>query len=191
VKEERRWSLEELVQESRKHLSSEGDSSRVQWRPNGRQIRYYTTLGLMDRPFGGRGYGSEYGPKHLLQLLAIKHLQHQGLSLARVQAALHGLNAKQLLQRLGLSPEWYAELGQPAPPPPADRRQADFWSRPAPVNSPVPRASCRCHFELGGGASLVVEQDVLERLPPRLQSELIDDLAEVWRRYIQESRQCG
>jgi len=59
---EKYWKLEELADKSQQFLSDEGESNRIQWVPNGRQIRYYTTLGLLDKPFGGRGSGATYGP---------------------------------------------------------------------------------------------------------------------------------
>src|SRR5262249_33767362 len=57
-------------------------SGRVRNVPDCRTIRYYTTLGLLDRPAVMRGRTALYGPRHLLQLVAIKRLQAQGLSLA-------------------------------------------------------------------------------------------------------------
>ena len=48
------WRLDELVQRSRRLLAllpgGEGGSRRVRWRPDARLVRYYTTLGLLDRP---------------------------------------------------------------------------------------------------------------------------------------------
>src|SRR5438132_5850914 len=67
-------------------------SGRVRDVPDRRTIRYYVTLGLVDRPLAvpGRGRTAFYGRRHLLQLLAIKRLQAQGLSLAEVQDRLVG-----------------------------------------------------------------------------------------------------
>src|SRR5438105_9530709 len=55
--------------------------------PDRRTIRYYTTLGLIDRP-QLEGRTALYGKKHLLQLVAIKRLQAEGRTLAEVQQAL-------------------------------------------------------------------------------------------------------
>ena len=60
--------------------------------PDLRTIRYYTTLGLLDRPAAMRGRTALYGPRHLLQLVAIKRLQARGLSLAAVQERVVGLS---------------------------------------------------------------------------------------------------
>lgn len=59
-----------------------------------RNIRYYRTLGLVDAPMTGGGAG--YGEKHLLQLLAIRLLQAQGLPLNRVRDLLYGRTLDEL-----------------------------------------------------------------------------------------------
>jgi DNA-binding transcriptional MerR regulator len=64
--------------------------------PDQRSIRYYTTLGLLDRPVEMRGRTALYGPRHLRQLVAIKRLQGLGHSLAEVQEALAGASERKL-----------------------------------------------------------------------------------------------
>src|SRR5271170_2857231 len=66
-------------------------SGRVRDVPDRRTIRYYTTLGLLDKPAALRGRTALYGRRHLLQLVAIKRLQTAGLSLTEIQARLLGL----------------------------------------------------------------------------------------------------
>jgi DNA-binding transcriptional MerR regulator len=73
-------------------------SGRVRNIPDRRTIRYYTTLGLIDRPAAMRGRTALYGPRHLLQLVAIKRLQAHGLSLAGIQRRLVGLTDAALRQ---------------------------------------------------------------------------------------------
>ena len=63
--------------------------------PDGRTIRYYGTLGLVDRP-AIEGRQAVYRRRHLLQLLAIKALQAAGLPLAEVQARLYGRSDTEL-----------------------------------------------------------------------------------------------
>ena len=46
--------------------------------PNARALRYYTSLGLIDRPALMRGRTALYGRRHLLQVVAIKRLQESG-----------------------------------------------------------------------------------------------------------------
>src|SRR5258708_18660960 len=65
-------------------------NGRVRDVPDRRTIRYYTTLGLIDRPAAMRGRTALYGVRHVLQLAAVKRLQAQGLSLTEVQARLVG-----------------------------------------------------------------------------------------------------
>src|SRR5262245_28274410 len=87
------WTLEELVQRVARALAADGvraPNARVTEIPDGRIIRWYATIGLVDRPHGGRGRTARYGPRHLLQLVAIKRRQAQGCSLAQIQTELAG-----------------------------------------------------------------------------------------------------
>src|SRR5436305_3354800 len=87
------WTLDELCDRVERALAVDyhGQASgRVRDVPDLRTIRYYTTLGLIDRPAAMRGRTALYGPRHLLQLVAIKRLQARGLSLAQVQEQLLG-----------------------------------------------------------------------------------------------------
>lgn len=87
-----KWRLEELAERVSAALSLaayEGQSSgRVRSVPDARTIRYYTTLGILDRPLEMRGRTAYYGERHLLQLIAIKRLQARGWSLVEIQTAL-------------------------------------------------------------------------------------------------------
>jgi DNA-binding transcriptional MerR regulator len=66
-------------------------NGRIRAVPDVRTLRYYTTLGLLDRPARMEGRTAFYGRRHVLQLVAIKRLQGRGFSLAEIQARL--LNA--------------------------------------------------------------------------------------------------
>src|SRR5437868_8074220 len=66
-------------------------NGRVRELPDRRTIRYYTTLGLIDRPAVLRGRTALYGRRHLLQLVAIKRLQARGVALAELQQQLLGV----------------------------------------------------------------------------------------------------
>ncbi|MFC6075458.1 MerR family transcriptional regulator [Microbispora bryophytorum] len=83
-------------------------NGRVRELPNERLIRWYTTIGLLDPPLGRRGRVALYGRRHLLQLVAVKRRQAEGLSIAAIQAELTGAT-NAMLQRLagftGLPPE--------------------------------------------------------------------------------------
>src|SRR6516225_9305533 len=117
------WTIDELGAMVALALSvgySGQANGRVRDVPDRRTIRYYTTLGLLDRPAEMRGRTALYGRRHLLQLVAIKRLQARGLSLAELQTRLLA----------DLPPLRAAE----APAPTAGDRGETFWSAaPAPV----------------------------------------------------------
>jgi DNA-binding transcriptional MerR regulator len=88
------WTLDELVAKAAELLSvaSVGQGSgRVRETPDRRTVRYYTTLGLLDRPSEFRGRVGLYGTRQLWQLMAIKRLQSRGEPLLEIQQRL--LNA--------------------------------------------------------------------------------------------------
>jgi DNA-binding transcriptional MerR regulator len=74
---------------SRLGLLGAAPDARVSAAPDARTVRYYTTLGLLDRPVIV-GRQARYGQRHLLQLLAIKGLQKRSLPLAEIQERLYG-----------------------------------------------------------------------------------------------------
>ena len=63
---------------------------RIREVPNARVLRYYQSNGLIDRPLRYDGRRAMYGFRHLVQAVAVKVLQAEGMSLARVQQALAG-----------------------------------------------------------------------------------------------------
>jgi len=65
-------------------------NGRVTPLPDVRVVRWYATIGLVDRPLGMRGRTALYGPRHLYQLVAVKRRQAQGHTLADIQAELTG-----------------------------------------------------------------------------------------------------
>lgn len=64
---------------------------RAQARPNERMLRYYATLGLLDRPSAWRARTALYGLRHLRQIVAVKRLQERGLALVTIQERLLGI----------------------------------------------------------------------------------------------------
>ncbi|MBB4906891.1 helix-turn-helix domain-containing protein [Actinophytocola algeriensis] len=95
------YTLEQLSERVADLLAEDYDgqrSGRVRELPNGRTIRWYTTIGLVDRPLATRGRVALYGQRHALQLAAIKKLQANGLALAEVQERLVGASDDELAE---------------------------------------------------------------------------------------------
>ncbi|HKT00704.1 MAG TPA: MerR family transcriptional regulator, partial [Rugosimonospora sp.] len=87
------WSLDELAERVAQALAADGvraPNGRVRDVPDARAIRWYATIGLVDRPQVGRRRASRYGARHLLQVVAVKRRQAEGRSLAEIQAELVG-----------------------------------------------------------------------------------------------------
>src|SRR5690349_16479507 len=93
------WTLDELTARMRAILDvlvAQGvDAAKANGQvgevPNARTIRYYTTIGLLDRPTP-KGRTALYGRRHLEQLIAIKRLQAEGKVLADIEQALVGMS---------------------------------------------------------------------------------------------------
>ncbi|MEV6306663.1 MerR family transcriptional regulator [Actinoplanes sp. NPDC051861] len=137
------WTMEQLVQRVETALAAEypgAPNGRVRELPDRRSIRWYTTIGLVDRPLGTRGRVALYGPRHLLQLVAIKRRQAAGHTLAEIQAELTGATEEQLSAAARVP----SELLDTDPPPPVEPARADFWrsvpARPSPATGSPPRA---------------------------------------------------
>ena len=184
-----RWKIDQLADLVATALGSAdygGQSSRrVKGVPDKRTIRYYTTIGLLDRPAEIRGRTAYYGRRHALQLVAIKRLQARGLSLLEVQQSLAGKDERGLQKLADLPDEIEARLADASTSgeaQPADRGEIDgesakrgrFWasiaevpqaielkgpSEPAPTpvdESPwLPRAAL--YLPLSEGVELVIE----------------------------------
>jgi len=92
--------LDELANEvqillgERSLLEAQADG-RISAAPDPRTVRYYTTLGLLDRPeIVARE--ARYGRRHVLQLCAIKAMQAAGLPLSEIQARLYARSDSEL-----------------------------------------------------------------------------------------------
>ncbi|GAA0741757.1 MerR family transcriptional regulator [Dactylosporangium roseum] len=85
------WTLDELTARVAAALGGAAyagaPNGRVRDVPDARAIRWYATIGLVDRPVM-RGRVALYGPRHLLQLVAIKRLQSRGKRIADIQVEL-------------------------------------------------------------------------------------------------------
>jgi DNA-binding transcriptional MerR regulator len=124
------WTMDELVERVSQALAAEysgAPNGRVRDLPDGRAIRWYTTTGLVDRPAGLRGRTALYAPRHLLQLVALKRLQAQGLTLAEIQAELAGAS-DEALTTVARVPEELLVVDGPAPSQHDSPVRARFWA---------------------------------------------------------------
>lgn len=100
VADDATFSVDGLTKEVARLLQERGllsvqQDQRVSSNPDVRTIRYYTSLGLIDRPkMDGRQ--ARYGERHVLQILAIKALQSVSLPLSEIQSLLYGSTDEEL-----------------------------------------------------------------------------------------------
>ncbi|HVA45698.1 MAG TPA: MerR family transcriptional regulator [Pirellulales bacterium] len=167
-----RWKIAELAEVAGRALANAGQheqpSARVRDVPDLRTIRYYTTLGILDRPLEMQGRTAYYGRRHLWQLLAIKRLQAEGATLVQIQERLAGADDRSLKKLANLPArlafgERTADNGKPSPVPEATRKT--FWADAAAVSpASVPSAQASpsivqsaLHVNLAEGVTLVIE----------------------------------
>jgi hypothetical protein len=159
------WTIDELAARVAAALGdgySGAPNGRVRDLPDARAIRWYATIGLVDRPAAMRGRTALYGPRHLLQLVAVKRRQAQGRRIAEIQQELTGAG-EAALRAIAELPD---ALLDPTPEQNTDggpTRPARFWSvRPAAAPPPDAPAADRSGPELltgiplGGGAVLLL-----------------------------------
>ncbi|WP_238019277.1 MerR family transcriptional regulator [Dactylosporangium sp. AC04546] len=148
------WTLDELTARVAAALGGSAyagaPNGRVRDVPDSRAIRWYTTIGLVDRP-AMRGRTALYGPRHLLQLVAVKRRQSEGRKIADIQAELADA-PDETLREIARLPEADTDSvndsvseasGGPVrrrfwaePPGPASRRNPP--AQPSPASPPVP-----------------------------------------------------
>lgn len=138
------WTLAELVQRANRALAAaavRAPNGRVSDMPDARMVRWYATTGLLDRPVI-RGRVAYYGERHLLQLVAVKRLQAQGLTLAAIQRRLAGAREATLRELAALpssqpfgasiTPDGHGrtltEMGGRPTEVPASRSRPRFWA---------------------------------------------------------------
>lgn len=142
--------MDELVLAVREHLEAANlgqANGQVRDIPDARTIRYYATIGLVEKPAGFHGRKALYSLRHLAQILAIKRFQAVGKSLAEIQAIWPRVDDTALEKICGFA----------VPPPP--RGHTEFWKeapdrgllRPEAKQPPV-----EVRIQLEGNVSLLV-----------------------------------
>jgi hypothetical protein len=139
-----------------------GANRRVTELPDERTIRWYSTIGLLDRPVSYRGRTALYGERHVLQLVAIKRRQAEGRALAEIQDELVGATDR-TLRRIAAVPVPPRGAAAPlavalaasaaAPAAPGEASERRFW-RERPTAAPAPELLTG--LELGGGVVLLL-----------------------------------
>jgi hypothetical protein len=123
--------------------------------PDARMIRWYSTIGIVDKPSGFRGRTALYGQRHLLQLVAVKRLQAQGQPLAEIQAQLAGAT-EATLRHIAAVPDTTADesIVDGAEP---DAPRPRFWAARPAAHPPLGTLH---GVSLPGGATLLVPAPV-------------------------------
>jgi len=185
------WTLRELTAEVAAQLARNyqaTDNRQVRAIPDERSVRYYTTLGLVDRPAAMRGRTALYGRRHLAQLVAIKRLQSLGKPLGEIQQLLPALDDATLSRVSGVVPARAPREGRGASGASAERSAA-FWKReptaapaaPEPVAAPA-TGFFSWSLPLAPGVTLTVtparpptdaDDDTLRRAAAPLVAELV------------------
>ena len=98
------WTLPALVAEVARRIAAlpAPRDGQVRAIPDERTVRYYGTIGLLDRPAAMRGRTALYGRKHVAQVVAIKRLQTMGRSLSEIQQLWPTLDDQTLARMSGV-----------------------------------------------------------------------------------------
>ena len=140
------WTINELVEEVEQRIAAlpKPQNGQVRAVPDDRTIRYYGTIGLIDRPAAMRGRTALYNRKHVAQVVAIKRLQTMGRSLAEIQALWPTLDDATLSRMSGIelatatkSRATRKEFWKKPPAHDVDR-EVDRDTAPAPVRAATP-----------------------------------------------------
>lgn len=151
------WTLADLVTEAATHLAKlpAPKNGQVRAVPDDRTIRYYGTIGLLDKPVAMRGRTALYNRRHLAQVVAIKRLQTMGRSLAEIQTLWPTLDEHTLARMSGIA------LGAAGRAP----ARKEFWKRepaasvaiaPATMPAAAPVAPVELRLELAPNVVITI-----------------------------------
>lgn len=127
--------LSELAGRAFDELHIGQNSGRVRQVPDVRTIRYYTTLGLLDRPSEMKGRTAYYQNRHLIQLIAIKRLQSKGNSLVEVQQHMTAIDEQRLNELAAVPSAFFRKVKQWLSEGDASVATRSAATRDVPVNS--------------------------------------------------------
>ncbi len=161
----REFDLGGLVSAVNRQLASAGlspDDERVAAQLDARNVRYYQSLGLLSKPVRYDGRQAVYTYQHLLQLVAIKALQAQGLSLGQVQGWLPAQPVAALQAALAGSLTALDESHAPVPlaaPAPQRLRQPDPAFNPMSFPPSAAEPAGLPAFRLAPGVTLLIDPE--------------------------------
>ncbi|WP_432559655.1 MerR family transcriptional regulator [Granulicoccus sp. GXG6511] len=107
------WGLDDFLDEVAESLTRLGIAATA---PDRRTVRYYATLGVVDRP-AMAGREARYGRRQLAQLLALKRLQAEGVRLGAIGPRIAGVATEELMALAAGSPPASGPRPQPDPAP--------------------------------------------------------------------------
>jgi DNA-binding transcriptional MerR regulator len=200
--EHRAWlgSAEELAELANRVQRETGADSEI----NERLVRYYVTMGVLDRP---RRLGKEarYSFRHLSQLIVLRRMLDQGLSLGNVRQLFTSIPWDQIDNyRQGQTPAVEEETSTPATA--AQLLVESFKTQarlprvpePQPVGTgsplaPGPRANAGgarrvLIFPVVPGCEIVLEEDVALRLSQEALHDLTDNIKTALHSSLEKSR---
>lgn len=137
----------------------EPDNGQVRALPDERTLRWYGTIGLMDRPLSWRGRTALYGERHLLQILAVKRLQSAGWRIATILERLLGAD-DEALRRVAHAVASEVPPATAVPDEAPRRQEIAIWS--APVRTPTRKHAPRLHITLDRDAELVLPEGLVD-----------------------------
>ena len=151
-----RWTLSELVAEVANRIAAlpAPKNGQVRALPDERTVRYYGTIGLIDRPGAMRGRTALYSDKHVAQVVAIKRLQALGRSLSEIQTLWPTLDDATLSRMSGVA----VSGSKPSAPAPA---RGEFWKRtPTGVSTQPSKDPMPTMPEMPDFSSMSIEPDL-------------------------------
>lgn len=113
MKTEREFRMRELIERAargQRRMELAGLSARVRQTADERTARYYTTTGVLSSPLRYDGRRALYGERHVLELLAVKRLQADGLTLEDARERMRGRPDAELLKLTGLDRRAFDEV---------------------------------------------------------------------------------